>query len=95
MSKSVRNVAAVAALLALAACASSPKPEKIIASVSPGLTQTELMKRIGPPDRVFDYSGTDCFQYALGDNDVPLAVYFDAQGLVTTYTRAACKERMR
>lgn len=95
MSKSIRCAAALAALLALAACASSPKPDRIIASVSPGLTQTELMTRIGPPDRVYDYAGNDCFQYALGDNDVPLAVYFDAQGRVAAYTRAACKGRLR
>lgn len=95
MSKLLRYAAAVAPLLALVACASGDKPEKIIASVTPGLTQTELMQRLGPPDHVSEYNGRDCFQYALGDKDVPLAVYFDDQGRVASSARAACKGRMR
>jgi hypothetical protein len=95
LSKLFRCAVALAPLLALAACASSEKPEKIIASVTPGLTQTELMQRLGPPDHVTDYAGRDCFQYAIGDKDVPLAVYFDDQGRVARTERAACKGRMR
>ncbi|WP_185218932.1 outer membrane protein assembly factor BamE [Paraburkholderia dinghuensis] len=96
MSKLFRFAAAVAPLLVLAACASSDKePEKLIASVSPGLTQTEVMRHLGPPDHVYDYAGRDCFQYALGDKNVPLAVYFDDQGRVVSSTREACKGRMR
>lgn len=95
LSKLFRCAVALAPLLALAACASSDSPEKIIASVTPGLTPTELMQRLGPPDHVTDYAGRDCFQYAIGEKDVPLAVYFDDQGRVARSERAACKGRMR
>lgn len=95
LSKFVRYMAAVAALLALAACASSPKPDKLIATVTPGLTKTELINRLGPPDGEYEYMGQNCFQYALGDTNVPLAVYFDAQARVAGTVRAACKGRVR
>ncbi|WP_296654679.1 hypothetical protein [Paraburkholderia sp.] len=95
MSKHFSSAAAMAALLALAAC-TGVKPEKVIATVKPGLTQTELMTRIGPPDSQYDDNGHACFQYAIGeDNNVPLAVYFDDQQRVARTERANCRGRLR
>jgi hypothetical protein len=87
---------AAAALLGLAACTSAPKQDKVIAAVAPGLTQIELVERVGPPDSEYEYAGHDCFQYALDDkNSAPLAVYFDDQKRVMSSARAGCKGRMR
>jgi len=90
-----RRAAVVVPLLALAACASSPKPEVIIASVTPGLSQTAVMQKLGPPDSEYQSANGTCFQYALGDKNVPLAVYFDAQHVVAATARAACQGRLR
>jgi hypothetical protein len=81
--------------LALAACASGPKPEQIIASVTPGMSQTELVQKIGPPDNEYSAGGRTCFQYAIGDKNVPLAVYFDDQHRVAGTARGACQGRVR
>jgi hypothetical protein len=99
LSKLFRCAVAVAPLLALAACASTIKPEKVIASVTPGLSQSELMQRLGPPDRQYDDNGLDCFQYVIGDKDkdkdVLLAVHFDDQKRVASTERGACQGRLR
>jgi hypothetical protein len=82
---------AAAALLSLAACASSVKPEQIITKVTPGMSQTEVVQRIGPPDSQTTNAGNDCFQYSLGDNTgTPFAVYFDGQHRVTGTARGGC-----
>jgi osmotically inducible lipoprotein OsmE len=82
-------------MLVLGACG-TVKPDKVIGSVSLGLTRTELMQRIGPPDRQYQYADRDCFQYALGEeSQVPLAVYFDSQGRVATADRAICEGRLQ
>jgi len=85
----------VVSLLALAACASGPKPEKIIASVTPGMSQTDLVQRLGPPDGEYSAGSRTCFQYAIGDKNVPLAVYLDDQRRVVGTARAACQGRVR
>lgn len=87
---------AAATLLSLAACASSVKPEQVITQVTPGMPQTEVVQRIGPPDREYSYAGNDCFQYALGDNGgTPFAVYFDGQHRVSAAKRGACAGMLR
>lgn len=81
---------AAAALLSLAACASSVKPEQIMTKVTPGMSQTEVVQRIGPPDNQTTNAGNDCFQYSLGDTGTPFAVYFDGQHRVSGTARSVC-----
>ncbi len=96
MSKLTYCTLAAAALLGLAACASSVKPEQVITKVTPGMAQTEVVQRIGPPDRQYSYAGNDCFQYALGDNGgTPFAVYFDSQRRVSSAQRGSCAGMLR
>ncbi|WP_322009095.1 outer membrane protein assembly factor BamE domain-containing protein [Paraburkholderia sp. J12] len=91
MSKPTLCAIAAAALLGLAACASSVKPESIISQVSRGMTQQEVVRRIGPPDGEYTYAGNNCFQYALGDNNgTRFAVFFDADQRVTSAARGSC-----
>lgn len=85
----------VTALLSLAACA-SVKPENVITQVSKGMTQTDVIRHVGPPDREYAYAGNECFQYALGDDSrVPFAVYFDGQHRVAATSRTACPGVLR
>ncbi len=81
----------VAALLGASACTSpTPAPDVTISSITRGMTQTDVIKRIGPPDRMVGENGNECYQYALGkDDDVPFAVYFK-QRVVAATTRANC-----
>lgn len=61
-----------------------------MSSVMRGMTQTDVIKRIGPPDRMVGENGNECFQYALGKyGDVPFAVYFKQRD-VTATTHANC-----
>ncbi|WP_028224782.1 outer membrane protein assembly factor BamE domain-containing protein [Paraburkholderia ferrariae] len=91
MSKLTHCAIAAAILLSLAACASSVKPETIISQVSPGMTQQDVVRRIGPPDSEYGASGNSCFQYALGDNSgTHFAVFFDDQQRVTAAMRGSC-----
>lgn len=80
-----------AAALALAACsAPTAKPETVMSTVAPGMTQNDVIKRVGPPDRFYGESGNECFQYALGKyGDVPFAIYFKRQTVIAT-ARASC-----
>lgn len=81
-------------LAGLAACAPTIKPDQVISSVQPGMTQTEVYQRIGPPDHGSRANGLDCFQYDLGnDGNVPFAVYFDHTNHVAGTARAACQGR--
>jgi hypothetical protein len=82
----------ITAVLGLSACASSPTPapDVTMSSVMQGMTQTAVIQRIGPPDRILGENGNECFQYALGKyNDVPFAVYFKRQ-IVAATARANC-----
>jgi len=81
----------VAAILGASACTSpTPAPDVTISSITHGMTQNDVIKRIGPPDRMLGENGNECFQYALGnDGDVPFAVYF-RQRAVTATARAKC-----
>lgn len=97
MSKLSLCALAAATLAGLAACAPTIKPDQVIASIHPGMTQGDVYKRIGPPDRGYQTNGLDCFQYDLGKYDldssrnVPFAVYFDRNNLVAGTARAACQ----
>jgi hypothetical protein len=88
-----------ATLAALAACAPTIKPEQVMASVKPGMTQSEVYKRLGPPDRGYEANGLECFQYDLGkyyldsSGNVPFAVYFDRSLQVAGTTRGMCQGR--
>jgi hypothetical protein len=96
LSKPTRYAIAAGALLALAACAPTVKPEQVITQVTPGMSQIDVVKRVGPPDREYVYAGQDCFQYALGNySSVPFAVYFDGQQRVTATTRERCAGLLR
>ena len=81
----------VAAVIGVSACSSpTPAPDVTISSITQGMTQNDVMKRIGPPDRVLGENGNECFQYALGKyGDVPFAVYFKQRAIAAT-TRAKC-----
>lgn len=81
----------VAAIFGASACTSpTPAPDVTISSVTRGMTQNDVIKHIGPPDRTLGENGNECFQYALGNyGDVPFAVYFK-QHAVTTTARAKC-----
>ena len=76
----------VAALLGASACTSpTPAPDVTISSITRGMTQTDVIKRIGPPDRMVGENGNECYQYALGkDDDVPFAVYFKQRVVAAT-----------
>jgi hypothetical protein len=79
-------------LASLGACSQSVKPDQIMASVKPGMTQSEVVERLGPPDSEYQPNGLACFQYLLGgDESVPFAVYFDGDQHVTSTTRAGCQ----
>jgi hypothetical protein len=96
LSKLIYCTLGAAALLSLAACASSVKPEQVIGKVTPGMAQTEVVQRIGPPDREYSDAGNDCFQYALGDSGgTPYAVYFDGQHRVSSTQRGSCAGMLR
>lgn len=87
---------AAAALVSLAACGPTVKPEQVIASVLPGMTVNEVYKRIGPPDREYVVNGRNCFGYDLGNyGNVPFAVYFDNSHKVAGTVRGECKGRLR
>ncbi|MCG5073798.1 hypothetical protein [Paraburkholderia tagetis] len=81
----------VASLLGVSACSSpTPTPDVAMSYVTQGMTQTDVVKRIGPPDRVLGENGNECFQYALGKyGNVPFAVYFKQRGVAAT-ARAKC-----
>jgi hypothetical protein len=96
VSKPTCYAIAAGALLALAACASSVKPDQIITQVTPGMTQLDVVKRVGPPDREYVYAGQNCFQYTLGEyNSVPFAVYFDGEQRVAGTSRERCAGLLR
>lgn len=96
MSKTFHYAFAIATLLSLAACASSAKPERLISSVTTGMTEGEVMKRLGPPEHEYADTANDCFQYTLGEDEaVPFAVYFDDQHRVIAAARANCRGRLR
>jgi hypothetical protein len=96
LSKPIYYTMAAGALLALAACVSSVKPEQVITQVTPGMAQIDVVKRVGPPDREYVYAGQNCFQYALGNySSVPFAVYFDGQNHVTTTAQGRCAGLLR
>jgi hypothetical protein len=80
-----------AAVFGASACTSpTPSPDVTISYVTEGMTQNDVVKRIGPPDRVLGENGNECFQYALGPyGNVPFAVYF-RQHIVSAKTRAKC-----
>lgn len=86
-------------LVGLAACGPTIQPDQLVASIQPGMTQSEVYKRMGPPDRGYQTNGFDCFQYDLGKYDlgsarnVPFSVYFDRSNRVAGTTRAACQGR--
>jgi hypothetical protein len=83
---------AATALVALAACGPTIKPAQVIASIQPGMTQSEVYKRIGPPDRGYQANGLECFQYDLGNTDnTPFAVYFDRNHQVAGTVRGSCQ----
>jgi hypothetical protein len=85
---------AAVALAGLAACSSGPKPEDAIAAIHPGMTQNDVYKRLGPPDRGYQANGLDCFQYTLGNDDgTPFAVYFDENHQVAGTVRGSCQGR--
>ncbi|MFX1803618.1 hypothetical protein P5W99_08125 [Paraburkholderia sp. A3BS-1L] len=81
----------VTTVLGASACTSpTPAPDVTISSVMRGMTQTEVTKRIGPPDRIFGENGNECYQYALGDyGNVPFAVYFK-QRVISATARGKC-----
>ena len=76
----------VATVLAASACTSpTPAPDVTISSITQGMTQNDVIKRIGPPDRVLGENGNECFQYALGKyGNVPFAVYFRQSDVAAT-----------
>ncbi|NIE68062.1 hypothetical protein [Burkholderia sp. Ax-1719] len=85
-------LAALAAALGLSACVSSsiPAPEVTMSKVTRGMSQNDVIARVGPPDRVRGENGNECYQYALGKyGDVPFAVYFQRQAVVAS-ERASC-----
>jgi hypothetical protein len=85
---------AATALVGLAACAPNIKPDQVIASIHPGMTQSDVYKLIGPADRGYRANGLDCFQYDLGNDDgTPFAVYFDRNHQVAGTVRGACQGR--
>jgi hypothetical protein len=82
----------IAAAVGVSACMSSPTPapDVTISFIKQGMTQNEVMKRIGPPDRMLGENGNECYQYALGKyGNVPFAVYFK-QRVVAATDRANC-----
>ncbi|QGZ61559.1 hypothetical protein [Paraburkholderia acidisoli] len=96
MSKLPLCAFAAAALVSLAACGPTVKPDQVMASVLPGMTENEVYKRIGPPDREYVANGRDCFGYDLGNyGNVPFAVYFDNSHKVAGTVRGECKGRRR
>ncbi len=85
-------LAALAAALGLSACVSSsiPAPEVTMSKVTRGMSQNEVIARVGPPDRMRGQNGNECYQYALGKyGDVPFAVYFRHAAVVAS-ERASC-----
>ncbi|CAM2173350.1 Lipoprotein SmpA/OmlA domain-containing protein [Paraburkholderia sacchari] len=76
----------VATVLGASACTSpTPAPDVTMSSVTRGMTQTQVTRRIGPPDRIFGENGNECYQYALGDyGKVPFAVYFKQRAVSAT-----------
>jgi hypothetical protein len=83
---------AATALVSLTACGPSIKPEQIMTSIHPGMTQSEVYKRIGPADRGYQANGLECFQYLLGNDDsTTFAVYFDRNLQVTGTARGTCR----
>jgi hypothetical protein len=76
---------------ALAACGPVIRPDALIASIRTGMTQSEVYRQIGPPDREYRASGLDCFQYDLGNNSATLfTVLFDSNHRVAGTTRGMC-----
>ncbi|WP_322033081.1 hypothetical protein [Paraburkholderia sp. J76] len=86
-------------LVGLAACGPTIQPDQIVGSIQPGMTQSEVYKRMGPPDRGYQTRDFDCFQYDLGkynlgsSHNVPFSVYFDRTNHVAGTVRAACQGR--
>ncbi|MEM5311422.1 hypothetical protein [Paraburkholderia sp. JHI869] len=100
MSKLPLYALAAATLVGLAACGSPTiQPDQLVASIQPGMTQSEVYKRMGPPDRGYQTNRFDCFQYDLGkynldsSRNVPFSVYFDRSNHVAGTARAACQGR--
>ncbi|WP_322053845.1 hypothetical protein [Paraburkholderia bannensis] len=82
----------LAAAFSLSACISAPlpAPEVTMAKVTRGMSQNDVIARVGPPDRVRGENGNECYQYALGKyGDVPFAVYFRQQAVVAS-ERGSC-----
>ena len=86
-------------LAGVAACGPTIQPDQLAASIRPGMTQGEVYKRMGPPDRGYLTNGLDCFQYDLGkfnlgsSRNVPFSVYFDDSNRVAGTARVACRGR--
>jgi hypothetical protein len=84
--------AILAAAFGMSACISSPvpAPEVTMSKVTRGMSQNDVIARVGPPDRVRGENGNECYQYALGKyGDVPFAVYFHRQAVVAS-ERGSC-----
>ncbi|POR49500.1 hypothetical protein B0G62_111169 [Paraburkholderia eburnea] len=83
---------ALFAAFGLSACVSSPTPapEVTMSMVKHGMSQNDVIARVGPPDRMRGENGNECYQYALGKyGDVPFAVYFRYQTVVAS-ERGSC-----
>jgi hypothetical protein len=56
-----------------------------MSKVTRGMSQNDVIARVGPPDRVRGENGNECYQYALGKyGTVPFAVYFRRQAVVAS-----------
>lgn len=78
---------AILAAFGLSACVSSsiPAPEVTMSTVTRGMSQNDVIARVGPPDRVRGENGNECYQYALGKyGNVLFAVYFRQQAVVAS-----------
>jgi hypothetical protein len=93
--KKVMMASLVAAMaVVVSGCAGTP-PEQTAAQVKQGLTQDQVIVRLGPPDRFMGPIYAQCFEYRLGKTgQYPYSVYFNRDKRAVFANNANCSVDM-